>query len=900
VQTEYSPDQRAELTIDADGQLRHVLHTPRYRHSDHDNPRLAAIGYLVEAADDFGIPPERLETLTQPVAFDDPREEDVRYRFYEVKRYFSNSTFAFYQTVHNVPIWGAGLTVTVKSGPNRIIHAEHRGRADVDLKLPARDRLHAVRKARRARRTTLAKLLAGAPGKLPAWAARTRVKRALFYAYRYDGSVRQVRGDGESPKLKLPAVPRGIRRGNHYLVLEVVFRLDGPGRGLNWKALVEVGTGAILWLRPMIAGEVRGLAFPTDPKTLTGDLSIDPAESNTVLDPLRADVELTDLDAPVDGVQSLTGTHVTIVDDDPPAVAAPTQPSGTPTRFDYQARTNDFAAVSAYYHANNVFDTIESLGFPIATYFDTSVIPIHVDHRAGCYGNPTGNEIGAFCAGDAPGDAESGDGIGLIGYCLSDTTNTVEPLGRAVDKWTHWHEIGGHGILFDHVNSANFGFCHSAGDSLAAFQNDPDSGLRGVPERFRYGPFVEPPPPNPVRMFNRPADATWRWGGTEDDGAYGTEQILATTLFRVYQALGGDAADLAKRRHAARVATYLVLNAVGHLTPATNPATPLDFLNDLLAADADDWTTKGLAGGAYNKVLRWSFVKQGLTAATPAIDLYLDDGRGGEYQYIANHWSNQSVWNRQQADDTYGHEPANEDAQNHAYVRVKNRGATAAEGVVRLYHCKPGAGLTWPTDFDQIGPAAGLPTGSVPANNASTATVGPFDWTPNANAYGHDCLLAIVSTEQDPSNVDNLEAGQTIQEWRLVPHDNNVGQRNVVLVPGGGGGEALQGSLDGAPFFAGNNLGRPASMELRVHMSAPLERRGWAVEFKGLKKRRFRLANGETREVRLRLVPGEDFKPKDVRKRSTIDVSLYGNGMLLGGMSYLVDPKLTAAASAGE
>ena len=30
--------------------------------------------------------------------------------------------------------------------------------------------------------------------------------------------------------------------------------------------------------------------------------------------------------------------------------------------------------------------------------------------------------------------------------------------------------------------------------------------------------------------------------------------------------------------------------------------------------------------------------------------------------------------------------------------------------------------------------------------------------------------------------MSNFSPGETIPEWRLVPHDNNIGQRNVVPV----------------------------------------------------------------------------------------------------------------------
>ena len=138
------------------------------------------------------------------------------------------------------------------------------------------------------------------------------------------------------------------------------------------------------------------------------------------------------------------------------------------------------------------------------------------------------------------------------------------------------------------------------------------------------------------------------------------------------------------------------------------------------------------------------------------------------------------------------------------YVKVKNRGTTAA-GIVTVngYHCLPGAGLTWPTDFTVDEPAR-RPLGRVDRRQQRQEVIlGPFEWVPNENVYGHDCVLMIASTAGDPSNVDNFTGAETVEEWRLVPNDNNVGQRNVTIVPGKGGGEALFASLDGALFVAG-------------------------------------------------------------------------------------------------
>ena len=43
-------------------------------------------------------------------------------------------------------------------------------------------------------------------------------------------------------------------------------------------------------------------------------------------------------------------------------------------------------------------------------------------------------------------------------------------------------------------------------------------------------------------------------------------------------------------------------------------------------------------------------------------------------------------------------------------------------------------------------------------------------------------MMMIVSATGDPSNVDNFTAGESIPDWRLVPNDNNIAQRNVALV----------------------------------------------------------------------------------------------------------------------
>src|SRR5262249_47888652 len=144
----------------------------------------------------------------------------------------------------------------------------------------------------------------------------------------------------------------------------------------------------------------------------------------------------------------------------------------------------------------------------------------------------------------------------------------------------------------------------------------------------------------------------------KDPLGYQSEQILSTTHFRIYRAIGGDCEQLNMRRFAARFVAYLILRAIGSLTPAHSPDHVAGYAAALMWADAGDWTSEGHAGGAYTKVIRWAFEKQGLyqpdraakpvktEGAPPPVDVYIEDGRNGEYKYQPHYWDCQVIWNR--------------------------------------------------------------------------------------------------------------------------------------------------------------------------------------------------------------------------------------------------------------
>lgn len=831
---------KARLAVDEENRVRQIIHLEEPWRSPETSPLLAAVDYL-RRMEVLEVAESELGSPLEKVSFTEPRQQGIEYRLGGVKTLFDASTIIFNQTCLNVPVWRAAITLTIKHNPNRVISATDTSERDVQATLPSpekiaehrtifalaeadrrlrvlglEDRASTVGLAEDNDQTRTAPFIRRVLGRdLDTFSEEepaddARAIRGRFFVYRYDeahrvvivGDQRETPAESEvetpagtaaeahaRPILNLPPVHPSVENGEWRLVSEVTFSLTTPEYGpLNWRALVDVETDSVLLLEPLVAG-LNGLVFLRDPIT-KGNASATPDQGNSVLNQFRDSVELPNLDAPVNGVQSLRGRFAALTELHPPSIAAPTRMGGQDFNFD--ARTNDFAAVNAYYHIDRFFALVESLGFPINEYFDRTIFPITVDHRASSDSGGNGHEINAHCGSNGAG------GIGHACYMLNDLTNTANPIGRACDSRVHFHEVGGHGTLFDHVGTGRFGFAHSAGDSMAAIFHDPETR---APDRFRYAPWNS----RNRRRFDRPV-GQWAWGGdfftdsrgdiVGDDKDYGSEQILATTLFRFYLSIGGDSRDLNRRRFASRMSMFLILSAIHTLTPATNPGNALGFANALRTADTFNWTTEGIFGGAYNKVIRWSFEKQGLyqppgaprpvtqEGAPPEVDVYIDDGRRGEYQFQADHTRNPSIWNRRAADSGTTHQEPVAGVTNFAYVRVKNRGTTLAQNVkVRGFHLRPGRAAIWPTDFQPL-TTADLAVGTLSPNNQQEKVVGPFAWVPAADALGRDSLLMIVSANNDQSNIDHLTTGESIPDWRLVPNDNNIGMRTVVPVSG--------------------------------------------------------------------------------------------------------------------
>lgn len=567
--------------------------------------------------------------------------------------------------------------------------------------------------------------------------------------------------------LPLPPLPDDITDGAHYVVAEVLFDYDVVGcQNMHWRAFIEPISVAVLYLRALVSG-ATGQVFTMDPISQSGDDSMIPAANEADLNVFRSLVPLTDLVAA--DPQNLHGDRVDLHEIQSPVATDPTETS--PYVFNYSVKTTDFSAVNAYYHVNWFFNLIKGMGFDLDSYFDGTTFPVQVDH----WSLGGASTVNAHCPGNA-----TGDGVGHFCFASAQSGQTV---GIADDVRVVIHEFG-HALLWDHVGSPNFGFAHSAGDALGAILLDP---ISRAPDRFLTFPWPQGSSGPLDRRHDRAVADGWGWFGSRWNTQYGGEQVLSTTLFRVYLSAGGDSPHLADRFWAARYVSFLIIKAIGTLTSTTTD--PEVFVTALMNADVSTVDFEGHPGGSLHKIIRWAFEKQGLFQSNavyggsppvategnpPDVDVYIDDGRNGEYPYLYNFWESTDIWVRHRPDGGTVHQPPRFRRFNYMYVRVKNRGTqTANNVVVKAYRSSPGAGLAWPHQWLPMATTHLPAPGPIPSGGETI--VGPFRFVPRR--FRHQCLLAIASADGDAGN-DATVAG-TISPAHFIPFDNNIAQRNI-------------------------------------------------------------------------------------------------------------------------
>jgi hypothetical protein len=441
-----------------------------------------------------------------------------------------------------------------------------------------------------------------------------------------------------------------------------------------------------------------------------------------------------------------------------------------------------------------------------------------VDHRAKLLSGPgarDGRGINAYVTPFLGDKAQRPWNVAML-FGLADFSDSWKhPLGLAADVRFVWHEFC-HVLILAATGSTEFDFAHSAGDALGAIMCDPASKL---PDTWRgvTFPFIQ----LPLRRHDRDVEQGWGWNGTlyekpgptyplRDPAGYNSEQILSSTLFRLYLAVGGDAVrssgpgtwepDLERRRAAAYYTAYLIVHAIASLgaveTEPTSEAS--QFATALMEADIGtpdlDYEGSKRLGGMLHKVVRWGFERQGLyqtapsrqnkPGSSPPIDIYVDDGRRGEYQYSRDWWALPEVlWVQHSDDDNAPHQSPRPGYVNYVYVILGNRGRqTAVSTSVDVFAAVDDAAESWDTAAGRWELLEGTnTTQDVPYEGS--VKFGPFRWTPQAASK--NALLVRATVAGDRSNIDTGSslpcATGPVAVADLVRTDNNLGYREWTL-----------------------------------------------------------------------------------------------------------------------
>jgi hypothetical protein len=526
------------------------------------------------------------------------------------------------------------------------------------------------------------------------------------------------------------------------------------------------------------------------------------------------------------------------------------------------SRVNMFAASSGYHHARGLvppseglvrglFDTLSAFGLSAVEYFRFAKLPLHVRHRGRIkWGGKDGKVVNAQVdfeglTGDVIANPTPAVPLPIeVKYGLADVKRTGsrhQPLGIAADPRWCWHESG-HVLLGASTGALQFRFAHSAGDALAAILSDPESKL-ATHRRMRWLTF---PWVYIHRRHDRSVFRGWSWCGryhrparfTTDVNSYPrkgyqSEQILSTTLFRLYRSLGGDTTvaggspDSPYRRRAADYTAYLIMKAIRFMPQAflAPLETPDQLVSALVAADrstlpATFGPLAARTGGWARKVVRWAFEAQGLYATTDPLevvdapgkpkdrDIFINDLRydsegrfpRGGYMPVSLDW--QSVPNP----PTVGEPPAPvlpnppnpplwhatanaiQVVGNAVTVEVSSRGPSPAAGVtVKVWWIDWPAALVIPPawnngDWKLLGTSTPKTVAPWPARTTfgPFSTTGPSDLPTSPSGR----RLLIVASATCSADRANTEASATLPCSTMatpivdmVAGDNNIGLR---------------------------------------------------------------------------------------------------------------------------
>ncbi len=914
---------RVHVRRDAQGHARSLEHIWYPYLEPPSDVRNLVKNYLIDVLEIYDITANEVVDPNLPTLYDPIdttiTNDDTDLRYFDDRSTAGMYTASFLQTHFSLPVWDSAITVTVLNNPLRVTGSASNFHLNAQYHKPGADLPCTDDQIDEQTFKVLLGDVVNNDPLLQDGLKHLRIVDRRMWVYEYDqlarfyprppdGLIPDDYGTQSDdplhempPTLPLPPVPASIVDHLHYVVSEVQFRLAVPDLGeIGWQAFVEVETCSILYLRALVAA-ATGKAYITEPVSDAGK-KLTPVMTSTTLYQACSTVTLATV--PTDHPTTLAGPYVQMVD---PINSNHQLPA---CEFDYQPHADplNFSSVSGYFHVVAAFEMIDALWSIInpgtGSYFfrkrEGQQVYVKID----------------LTETDAWTDGNTND-PGVAKFTFGHMTATMA-IGNSTSKRVVLHEVG-HALLLESANDVNFGFAHNGGDGLAAIVCDPGSK---APDRFQTFPWAQMSPwiqSGDQRRHDRDVSQGWSWHGTHNHGnadgyAYESEQILSTTLFNAYRAAGGDAVsndpwiERAKRQFASDFLTYLFFHAVSGLTHhgAYGMKSAEDLANALMYADIAQPGLPGHAYGTFLKVIRWAFEKQGLYQIAPVInapgdpppvDIYIDDGRDGDYEYLDNFWNTTDIWNRRKHDGKLSHQTPIIGKPNYLYVRVKNRGsAPANEFTIQTFSAAPGTGLVWPSSWTPLTLQILVET---PVPSKGEVIAGPFQWIPSHP--WHECLLAIVSTFDDPSNVEPVALPSGLgptPHWQLVPFDNNIAQRNVVPVPMSNGGQNLVKAFNHRTFRAHNPYDRRANVVIEWTLPHFLRVRGWEMELTNRGGAAFSLGPNGYRDVVMRLKPGNRFTKRDIDPTSTAPVIEFRasiDGQVVGGMTYVIDPKMRSS-----
>lgn len=597
--------------------------------------------------------------------------------------------------------------------------------------------------------------------------------------------------------------------GRAYIVWQVFVDTQDPSG--EWELLIDATNGAIVAVKDRRLSVTRkGFVFWPDPVRSRQDETLNWATDENTLNQERVEVDLQNLDAPVNNKYKLNGTWVESVDWQSPTF----NPPETTGDFKYGVKHDEFLNVMAYYYLDRLITDLRGLG---CTQFNNATSKVKVDAQGYDIDNSSSSQD------------SSGHLVILLGKGgvpdASDPAVVVHEYGHSIYRLM--------GVASTYPYSCEQGWC----DFLAACWLD----------RFNEHQFQR------EEVFPWDNCSSVHWDATRrldckerfDDAnfsSYGHDfkgSIYATALWDCFLNIGGNSSNANIRRWAADEIIRTYLDMLVFLD--SNEAQQEDYKKLVQALITADFNR---TGGLYKKVIWDAFRRRGAWQDfTPIgnIDPYIRDisGDTGEHASPEVHWASPDIWVRNNPppanpndpnDPNYGenpdagHQPPINDVPNYMYVRIHNRGSQdvpANTFSVEGFHCSPATAMLYPDHFQSI--AKLTIAEPIPANGGSVR-VGPFPWTPQIKY--HECLFAIVDGTSDPAIAKQLKG--SVDHWKLVRYDNNVGQVNVAPQSSVPGGKTKTSFLvRGTVYSSLNQLtvdatALPADTHIEVHLARRL------------------------------------------------------------------------------